>query len=609
MRNNRSESGTVWWRSVHLKLALIMILLVCAVMVAVGEYLLVSVAAYYEEDFREQMYNVFTADTVTTLRESAAGGLQELRDTVSAYSGRLGIGSDGDRDFFLLDGTTGKVLAGGEYQAVGDGAEKTVDFTKNILLALSGEVGSGNRITDTCFDVAVPVSGGGNSFIVYVRDNKQQSTELNRILLSIIVQAVVFGLAVSVLLSVILSKTLTRPIEALTRGARRVSRGEFDQELPVYASDEIGGLTETFNEMSHALEQSVEALGAERNRYSSLLLHMTDGVLSFDRDGRCQHINPAAREMLGITEEADTDYATLFGEGGIPLSDILALPGGAHRTATLERGDSILEVILSRGGRGFELSAIAVVHDITQEQHLEEARRKFIADVSHELRTPLTNIKGYAETLDGDDNMPPHLRHRFLGVVQNEADRMLRIVKDLLTLSRMDNRSMSWHFEWVDMENLLENINTAMQIRAGEKHHTLSMVLQGTLPMVWCDKERIEQVIVNLLSNAVNYTPEGGSLQLIAGREEDRITISVRDNGIGIPEKDLPHLFDRFYRVDKARSRESGGTGLGLAITREIVEKHNGSIRVESRVGEGTLFVVTLPVDSGIGRAAEEAGV
>jgi two-component system sensor histidine kinase VicK len=228
-----------------------------------------------------------------------------------------------------------------------------------------------------------------------------------------------------------------------------------------------------------------------------------------------------------------------------------------------------------------------------------------VADISHELRTPLTNIKGYAETIAGDEAMPVPVRRRFLGVVQNEADRMLRIVQDLLTLSRMDNRSMSWKFEWVDLEESLESVNTAMQMRAGEKKHRLSLRMQGTLPLVWCDKERLEQVVVNLITNAVNYTPEGGEISVAARREGNDVYISVRDNGIGIPEENLGHLFDRFYRVDKARSRESGGTGLGLAITYEIVQKHHGEISVESRVGEGSVFTVRIPVDSGEERTEE----
>lgn len=601
MKLRARGTATVWYRSVHLKLALIMILLVCSVLVAVGEYLLVRVSAYYEESFRAAMYNVFTADTVSTLQESAAGGADALWDTVSAYSGRLGVGSGTDRDVYILDGSSGEYLAGGRFAG-----SESVPFTKNILTALNGKVGSGNGITEDCFDVAVPVEAEGGGYIVYVRDDKQQTDDLNRILIGIVVQAVIFGLLVAVLLSVILAKTLTRPIEELTRGARRVSRGEF-AAVQVRAGDEIGVLGESFNDMSRTLEHSVQVLNDERDKYSSLLLHMSDGVLSFDGSGACMHINPAARDMLGLGEGEMPEYATLFTAEEAALARVLARPAGEYTTLTLQREENILQVILSlAGSAGQEQSVIAVVHNVTREQRLEQARRKFIADVSHELRTPLTNIKGYAETISNDDDMPAPLRRRFLLVVQNEADRMLRIVKDLLTLSKMDNRSMNWHFEWVDMENLLENINTAMQMRAAEKKHSLTMVLQGTLPMVWSDKERIEQVIVNLLSNGVNYTPEGGSIRLIASREGDRVRICVHDNGIGIPESDLPHLFDRFYRVDKARSRESGGTGLGLAITAEIVAKHKGEIAVESEVGSGTTFTVTLPIDSGVGRGKEE---
>ena len=585
-------------QSLHLKLALILVLLVFAVMVAVGEYLVLRVPAYYEDSFRKEMYNVFTADTISLFGESTKNGAAALRDVVSAYSGRMGIGTGRDRDFFILDGATGEYLEGGQNTGTGE-----VPFTPNILKALNGEVGSGNRITDSVFDLAVPVGADNHRYIVYIRDGKSDARALEWMLISIVLQAILFGLVVAILLSFVLSKTLTKPIEELTRGAKRVSEGEFELDLPVRSEDEIGGLTDTFNEMAGTLERSITALNEERDRYASLLLYMTDGVAAFNAAGALGHINPAAREMLGVGEEDEPTFGDVFSGTEVTAEQILALPGGEYAEVTLTREENILQVILSpTGSAEAERGIIAVVHNVTRERKLEDARRKFVADVSHELRTPLTSIKGYAETIAEDDGMPPALRKRFLGVVQNEADRMLRIVRDLLTLSRMDNRSMSWRFEWVDMENLLEDINTAMQIKAAEKHHRLTMVLRGNLPLVWCDKERIEQVVVNLLTNAVNYTPEEGVISLVADRSGDTVQISVQDNGIGIAKEDVPHLFDRFYRVDKARSRESGGSGLGLSITSEIVQKHKGTIQVESELGHGTTMTVLLPVDSGVGR-------
>ncbi len=584
----------------QVKLAGMMVLLMLSVMAAVGIYLVARVSVYYENAFRAQMQNVFTADTLSTLRESAAESVTALRDMVSAYSGRLGVGAGTDRDFFILDGRTGAVLEGGSHTGAG-----SVAFTNNVLAALSGEAGFGNRITDDCFDAAVPVEAGRERYVVYVRDDRTSTNELVAMLITVVLQAILFGLLIAVGISYILAKTLTRPIEGLTRGASRVAEGRFGADLPVRSGDEIGDLTENFNHMARTLERSMDDLNSEKNKYSALLVYMTDGVISFDASGRAEHINPTAREMLGCKEDAP-GFDEIFGDSGITPEQVLSLPANEHAETELARGGAVLQVILSPTGSIVgERGIVAVVHDVTKERALEESRRKFVADISHELRTPLTNIKGYAETIAGDEAMPVPVRRRFLGVVQNEADRMLRIVQDLLTLSRMDNRSMSWKFEWVDLEESLESVNTAMQMRAGEKKHRLSLRMQGTLPLVWCDKERLEQVVVNLITNAVNYTPEGGEISVAARREGNDVYISVRDNGIGIPEENLGHLFDRFYRVDKARSRESGGTGLGLAITYEIVQKHHGEISVESRVGEGSVFTVRIPVDSGEERTEE----
>lgn len=227
----------------------------------------------------------------------------------------------------------------------------------------------------------------------------------------------------------------------------------------------------------------------------------------------------------------------------------------------------------------------------------EQMRREFVANVSHELRTPITSIRSYAETLLENEDMPKETKTDFLGVIVKESDRMTNIVQDLLTLSRFDAGSIEFDFDQFSIEEAVSDVFYAMQLEARKHKHRFSLEFKNTLPNIVGDRARIEQVIINLVSNSIKYTPDGGKISVIAGIKDDNVWITVRDNGIGIPEEDIPKVFDRFYRVDKARSRESGGTGLGLSIAMEIVSRHGGKIALESKPGKGTVTTVTLPIE------------
>ncbi len=239
---------------------------------------------------------------------------------------------------------------------------------------------------------------------------------------------------------------------------------------------------------------------------------------------------------------------------------------------------------------------IAVLQDITEQQRLENMRKEFVANVSHELRTPLTSVKSYSEALlDGalDDR---EIAEKFLGVINAEADRMTRLVKDLLQLSRLDNKQMNWNFEEISLVKLVKSTVERMELEARARRLTLECFVLGDIPRIDADYGRIEQLVFNVLGNAIKYTPEGGKVTVYIGKIYNEVYVKVADNGIGIPESDLPRIFERFYRVDKARSREMGGTGLGLAIAKEIVEAHAGVITINSQAGSGTEVTVRLPV-------------
>ncbi len=576
-------SGLV--RSIHMKLTLILVLLIVSVMIVVGTLLINRVTGFYLDEFRTQMEDIFNEGLLTELENLASVGdaPQRIREMVNAYSGPLGL--DTNRTFYILSGKDGAFLTGSN-----EAAGAALEITPNIITALGGEVGVSLSMTNDYMDLAIPISNENDGYILYIRDNKVELGSLTWVLFSITVQVVMFGLVFAVLLSFLLSKTLSTPIESITKGAKLLASGQFDRQLTVHSNDEIGVLTQTFNRMATSLQDSLQAVQNERDKLNTLFSHMTDGVAAFDADGKIVLMNPAAETMLGISFRDNLSFADLFGDmEEKPVYD------EQGKTAGIEynRGNRNLLVFIAPMGGG----TMEVIHDITEQHKLEKARREFVANVSHELRTPLTSIKSYTETLMDAQELPRDLTSKFLGVICNEADRMARIVKDLLTLSRLDYGRLDMSYSQFDTKKLLEGVYYAMVIDAKNHNHTLTLQIADDLPEITADRERIEQVIVNIVSNAVKYTQNGGKILLEGFCEGENVVFRVTDNGAGIPKEDLPRIFERFYRVDKARSREKGGTGLGLAIASEIVRLHNGTMNLDSTVDVGTTVTITLPIE------------
>lgn len=570
-----------------------MLLLIISLMTVVCAFLIRGVVNFYENEFYDQMQSVFdTPEFVSDLRNAAGeeNGAERIDEILTAYSGTLGIDS-GTRYYSVLDGATGAVLAG----------SNTDEVTPNIISALTGEPASSRNSAAAYMDVAVPVKNGEESFIVYVRDDKQKARDLNERIFLLIMEALVVGLIISVVLSFLLSKTLVVPIQSLTRAAEHMAGGNFSDRIETRESDEIGVLTNTFNDMAGRLHSTLEDIENERNKLSTVFLHMTDGVMAFSRSGALIQYNPAASKFLGMVfEETKPTFDSLFGE---IVSLELALGLGTSDVLEAERtiNDRYLEMFLAPfSGEGEQGGGILVViHDVTEQRRSDEQRREFVANVSHELRTPITSVRSYAETLtESGEDMDGETRSHFLDVIMNESDRMTKIVQDLLVLSRFDSEKTEMNFENFDMAKSLRGIYDALIIEA-EKHNLhMSLKFANEPIMIEGDRARIEQVVINVISNSVRYTPDGGEIAIAAGGTEE-VFVTVSDTGIGIPEKDIPHLFDRFYRVDKGRSRAQGGTGLGLSIAREIVDRHNGRIDIESKLGEGTAVTVRLPAHRG----------
>ena len=580
------------FRSLHMKLTLILLLLITSLMAVVGTFLTTSVSSFFIDSFYQQMDSVFGAgsDFYPTLCAGAEeGGAARLQELVEVRAGSLGVDYS-TRNYYILDGG-GTLLLGSDERS-------GLDATANLLAAENGRVGDESDITADFMDVAIPIPEGEPDYIVYILDSKETVSGLNTQLFMIIMQALVIGLLISLLLSFLLSKTMVGPIEKLTAGAEKVAAGDFESRLPVESTDEIGILTGTFNEMASVLQQTLAAVENERTKLDTLFLHMTDGVVAFDHTGRLIHRNPAAATMLGRTLGEDSRYDQLFGSL-YPMEQILALHRPDYAEAQQVVGDRMLELYLAPFSSDQEKGGVLIVlHDVTEQHRNEERRKEFVANVSHELRTPLTNVRSYAETLrSAEGDIPQEMENSFLDIIISETDRMTHIVQDLLTLSRLDAGNTEMRFAPFSFQESVENVCRANAMEARRHSHTLTCTLAEDMPEISGDRQRLEQVVTNILGNAIKYTPDGGHIAVTGGGSGRSVWVEVTDDGIGIPEKDRDRIFDRFYRVDKARSRESGGTGLGLSIAKEIVERHHGSLRLVPREGRGTTIRLVLPVD------------
>ena len=589
------------FRSLHMKLMLIL-LLITSLMTVVGAFLTTSVSKFYIDTFFQQMNDVFGADNssvVSDLRNAAEedNAVERISDILSTNAGNLGIDYN-TRNYFVLDGQTGTFLSGSA-----GASELPREQTANLLTARNAValqddtmVGDKSDITADYMDAAIPIFNGDNAYIIYILDNKETVSGLNAQLVMIILQALVIGLLISVLLSFLLSKAMVDPIERLTAGAEKVASGDFDSELPVESTDEIGILTGTFNEMAGVLQSTLEAMENERNKLDTLFLHMTDGVVAFDHDGHLIHCNPAAKSMLHRSVDENCTYDDLFGDL-YPFSQMLALQRPNYAEAEKLVDERTLELYLAPFSDQASGGVLIVLHDVTEQHRNEERRKEFVANVSHELRTPLTNVRSYAETLrDAGGAIPQETENNFLDIIITETDRMTHIVQDLLTLSRLDAGNAELNLSRFPFADAIQSVYRANALEAKRHGHQLTCGSLEDLPLIVGDRSRLEQVMMNILGNAIKYTPDGGHIRITAGSTQNQVWMEVCDDGIGIPEKDRDRIFDRFYRVDKARSRESGGTGLGLSIAREIVLRHRGTIRLVPHQGPGTTIRLTLPI-------------
>ena len=421
----------------------------------------------------------------------------------------------------------------------------------------------------------------------------------------IFVSSSLIAIILVIIITFLISQGITKPIAEMKKQTEKIAEGNYTGEVKIYSDDEIGQLGQAINDLSFKIKEAQESTESERQRLDSVLRHMSDGVIATDRRGRIVIMNTAALDILNLKSEKVI---------GIPLLSILPLDEKVtfrelletqqERLIHLEEDgeDSIVQCEFSVIQResGFISGLVCVLTDVTEQEKIDRERRNFVSNVSHELRTPLTSIKSYTEALVDGAWENKEIAPGFLKVIETETDRMMRMITDLLNLSRMDQNRLGLEKEFINMNELvLHIVNRFEMVLQSEpyrekNYRILTDITQRDL-WVELDQDKITQVLDNIINNAIKYSPDGGRIIVRLMETHTDIIVSVSDEGLGIARKDIPHLFDRFYRVDKARSRAMGGSGLGLAIAQEVVQLHGGKIWVNSIENKGSTFFVSLP--------------
>lgn len=421
---------------------------------------------------------------------------------------------------------------------------------------------------------------------------------------NIFIIATGIALVITILLGFFIARTITKPITDMRNQAIKMSEGDYTSRVKVYSKDEIGELAEGFNILSKRVQEAQANTESEKNRLDSVITHMSDGIIATDRRGRVRVVNDMALYMLGKTEEEvyNQDLMTLVNlQEEMDLEDIKKEI--SERTITnLAENSRFSSIRISFSAivkdTGFINGYIAVLHDVTEQEKVDNERREFVANVSHELRTPLTSMRSYIEALQEGAYKDEALATKFLGVTGEETDRMIRLVEDLLQLSRMDNEAEELSKELVDFNSYLNRVIDRFEMSHKDNVTFIRSLPERTL-FTEIAIDKMTQVLDNVISNAIKYsnnTDKRVEIKIKQNKLYNRLTLQVKDNGLGIPAGKIDRIFDRFYRVDKGRARKMGGTGLGLAISKEIVEAHDGKIWASSIETEGTSIYINLPI-------------
>ena len=584
--------------SIHWKIIAIYLSVVLIIMITSGSFIILNIEeSYYNEIVKELEYSANQIEGRLLIEET----LDLEADSDTTASVLRSIISLNRHVIHILD-NEGKVLINTSSGSFAPGEKVSEEVVQKALRYKTtytkeripfGSMHDTQAVIDHAKPILDETTGDIVSVIYVVAEAKELYENTMNVLKTISVGSV-FAMGIAVVFSSMFSRMITVPIKQLTTSAKQLAGGSFNR-IPIYSGDEIGQLTQSFNLMATELSRTMGAISSEKSKLEKILENMADGVMAFNRQGVLIHANSVCYEMIGITN-MDHRFDYIFPNIDVEASFDEILSGEAKYDegimAHLDDRYFNLHFAPYNNGQGESEGLVVVMQDVTNQQKLDNMRKEFVANVSHELRTPLTTVKSYTETLiDGaiDDR---EIAMQFLSVMEKEADRMTNLVQDLLELSRIDNRQMQLNVTRIDLKELVKDTIEAQKIHAYKKQHTLTWDYQeGKDYEILGDSARVRQILHNIISNAIKYSIDPGNITVKLYRNED-VVIQVQDTGIGIAEKDIERIFERFYRVDKARSRNLGGTGLGLAIAKEMVELHGGRIKMTSKVGKGTTVTI-----------------
>lgn len=439
---------------------------------------------------------------------------------------------------------------------------------------------------------------------IIIEASMEHIVSQTRDIIELFLQSVLLAIGIALMISFVLSQGLTRPIENMRQQAIRIAEGVYDYPATVYGKDELGELALTINELADKVKDAQESTESERQRLDGVLRHMRDGVIGTDRRGRVMLVNERALYLLNIHQDQAISrlIVDLLGvEGNYSVHDLMLQDHEVQIETVVKDVPTLIKAEFSviRRDTGFVTGLVCVLTDVTEQEKTNQERRDFVSNVSHELRTPLTSVKSYSEALIDGAMDDPDISKRFLGVIQSESNRMIRMVSNLLDLSKIDGGQIVLNTDLVDFKRVVNHIVDRLEftLDAEDQPKSYRIIRRFTNRDIFVDidQDRMTQVIDNLINNAIKYSPDGGDVIIRIEDQRDSVIFSVQDQGLGISPVDIGHLFERFYRVDKARSREQGGSGLGLAIAKEVIELHGGKIWVESQEGHGSTFSFELP--------------
>ena len=572
----------------------IIIIIVCIIFI--GLFAIFPLRNFYIENLSSNLKSNATLITAFLYDDLSRNNVSEIKSKTGIFGEKI------HQRVTIID-AKGKVLGDSERDPIL--MENHADRPE-IKTALEGKTGQNIRYSNTLeidmLYVATPM----------IKDNRilgvvRISTPLSQInqkinnLGRIIFFSSIIALFIASIISLIVSLRVTRPLREMSRISQEIAKGNFCNKLKIRSNDELGELSYALNEMSKVLENKIKEISDDKNKIETVLTSVIEGIAAIDEKGKIILYNYAFENIINFPREKAIGKFHWEVIRNNTINELIR--NALHKNQTLAQEISILFPqekyfhisVTPLGKKDNILGIVLVLNDITEIKKMEKMRSEFVANVSHELRTPLTSIQGFIETLKDEKTNDPKKEKHFLKIIERQSNRMNHLIEDLLHLSKLESREIKMDFKDIQLNELVHKIILEFKEKIEKKKHKITLNIPPHLPLIRADYENIELVFSNLLSNAIHYTPEKGKISISASEREKDIYIEIADNGIGIPAEHLPRLFERFYRVDRDRSRKFGGTGLGLAIVKHIIKSHNGTVGVESMSGKGSKFFFTLP--------------